>query len=411
MTAKKPALAALLCLAALPSAFAEDFGSAPDYVTPKAEILKKLDLSTPKELPPALKTGLGATHVAGRYHFTDKPFLVEGAELIDELKYPALKLWFTKPGEAYPFNSDWSSLGANPTMLEMAKHPYYEAAFALPFKVIALEVQNVRDLNKPNPPEHYIDPDSDFKEDEKQVYELATYLLQKFKDRDVTFIFQNWEGDWMFRGKARKEWLAGEFPELERRKGAFSRWFSARQRAVDKARSENPDSKCKILHAVEVNRVLDSWKGLATLTNTVLTEVPVDLVSWSCYDGLQSWKKSADTVAVGLTQGIETIQHFAKSKDGKPIPVMIGEIGIPEEKLKFTQEQADAVYNGSMAVFAAQKTPYVFLWEVYCNEIKEGLKKELRKYTAEELNGYWIKRPDGTLGFTGTYFDRLLKKE
>jgi hypothetical protein len=139
----------------------------------------------------------------------------------------------------------------------------------------------------------------------------------------------------------------------------------------------------------------------------------VDLVSWSCYDGLQTWKKSASATAVGLTQGIETIQHFAKSKDGKPIPVMIGEIGIPEEKLKFTQEEADAVWDGAMAVFATQNTPYVFLWEVYCNEFKDslvktGAHKELRNYRADELNGYWIKRPDGTLGLTGTYFDRLL---
>ena len=381
----------------------------PDYVTPRELILERIGAKIGVgQLPPLLRTGLGVTHVAGRYHFTDQPFLIEGARRVSSLGYSSLKLWFARPAEAYPFNSDWSALGANPTYLELAKHSYYQEAFALPFKNFALEVQAVQRPGKEPKNGHSLDSDSDFSDDEHQIAELCDYLLKRFKDRDVTFILQNWEGDWMLRRSARKEWERGEYPQLAARRSAFIRWFSARQRGVDQARRANPNSKCKILHAIEVNLVMDTWKNIPTLTSEVLPEVTVDLVSWSCYDGLRCWKKSSVETAVGLWQGIETITHFAhKQRSGEPVPVMIGEIGMPERKGGFDQKSADAVYDGAMVVFAAKSTPFVFLWELYCNEIREGVAKEVRNYGADELSGFWLVRPDGSLGYTGGYFERL----
>ncbi len=96
---------------------------------------------------------------------------------------------------------------------------------------------------------------------------LAAYLLEKFKDRPVTFLLQNWEGDWMLRGSSKEQWAKGEYPDLDKRSAAFIRWLQARQRGVERARAENPTSKCKVLHAVEVNQVLPTWKGIPTLTS------------------------------------------------------------------------------------------------------------------------------------------------
>ena len=386
-------------------------GGTPEYVTPRDAIIQRIG-SKPQSipLPPLLRNGLGVTHVAGRYHFTDQPFLVEGAERVLSLGYSSLKLWFTNAADAYPFNSDWSALGADPTYVQLARHPYYRTVFALPFKNFALEAQGPVGPTEMLKSAHGGDPESVFANEERQVADLCDYLFKEFKDRDVTFILQNWEGDWMFRREAKSKWDEGQYPELDVRRSAFIAWFKARQRGVERARSANPGSKCKVLHAIEVNLVLDTWKNIPTVTSQVLPEVAVDLVSWSCYDGFRCWNKSSVETAVGLWQGIETIEHFAKKQQsGKPVPVMIGEIGVPERKDGFDEKSIEAIYNGAMAVFAAKNTPNVFLWEIYCNEIAKGILKETRNYGANELNGFWLVRPDGSLGYTGRYFERLLK--
>jgi hypothetical protein len=384
----------------------------PSYVSSRETILKA---TAPDTFRQRLKEGrvelplIGSAHVSGRYHFTRKPYLIEGAEKLQELGYPGVKLWLTNPETAYPFHSDWADLGKNPSLLQMIRHPLYQQALKLPFEAIALEVQNVR-TGKPGKPGHSVDPASDFADDETQVYELAKDLLTTFKDRDVTFILQNWEGDWMFRGGARESWEKGNYPDLAMRTDAFVRWFAARQRGVDRATAEVPASKAKVLHAIEVNKVLDTWKGIPTLTSEVLPKVKVDLISWSCYDGLQSWKKSANETAIGIFHGLETIRHFAKrGAAGTPAFVMLGEIGVAERKGGYDETSVAAVFDGALAASATSKVSHIFFWQLYCNEVTEGQPKEQDVHREDQLNGFWLVKPDGTLSHTGRYLDTILK--
>lgn len=387
---------------------AEKSSGLPEYVTPSKEVLKLVEKHLPSKggkIPKDLPTRLGAAHVAGKYHFTDKPFILEGCDDLLSMGFRSVKLWFTKMEDAYPYNSEWN-LPKGYTLIELARHPYFEAAFQKPFDVFALEVQPVKSSSQKG---FAMDPASDFSEDEKQIHDLSAYLLEKFKDRDVTFILQNWEGDWMMRGGAKEQWNKGEYPDLEKRSETFIRWLQARQRGVEKARAENPNSKCKVYHAVEVNQVLPTWKGVPTLTSHVLPYAKTDLVSWSCYDGMRNDKRSTDQTALGLYQGIETIKHFAsKAHDGKDVPVYIGEIGIPENK-GFTPEQIDAIWDGAFGALFALDTPYILQWEIYDNEIKDGVAHHPPPYKAEELNGYWIRKPDGTLSSSGIFLTELLK--
>ena len=380
----------------------------PDYVTPSDKVLKAVARTLPSKggkVPADLADKLGAAHVSGKYYFTDKPFILEGCDDLIGLGFGGVKLWFTKIEEAYPYHSEWN-LPKGYSLTDLAKHPYFEAAFQKPFKVFALEVQPVG--GKP-PTGFAMDPASDFSQDEKQIHDLAAYLLEKFKDRDVTFLLQNWEGDWMMRGGAKDQWAQGEYPDLEKRSDTFIRWLNARQRGVEKARAENPNSKCKVLHAVEVNQVLPTWKGVPTLTSHVLPYAKTDLVSWSCYDGMRNDKRSTDQTALGLWQGIETIKHFARqAHGGKDVPVYIGEIGIPENK-KFTPEEINAIWDGAFGTLFALETPYILQWAIYDNEIKDGVTPHEPPYKAEELNGYWIRKPDGSISTTGEFLINLLK--
>lgn len=359
-------------------------------------------------IPAGLGNGmLGTAHVSGRYFHTRKPFLIEGAEAVHGLGLGGIKLWMANVPTAYPHNSKWD-LAADASFLDIIRHPYFAEALELPFGVVALEVQEARGPGWKREPGHSINPDGDFAEDERQVRELTAHLLKRYRDRDITFLIQNWEGDWMYRGGARAAWARGEFSERERRADAFRRWFAARQRGVDAATAAAGQTRAKVWHAIEVNRVFDLERGIATLTEDVLPGVEVDLISWSCYDGMRLEERSGDVAAVGLWRGIDHIQAHARTRQrmaGKPA-VYFGEIGVPEQVIP--KEVTIDVMDASMGVAFAREVPFILHWELYCNERIAAAAQQPAPNRAEDLRGFWLIRPDGTLGHTARYFRDLL---
>ncbi len=229
---------------------------------------------------------------------------------------------------------------------------------------------------------------------------MAVHLFQTYAERDITFILQNWEGDWMLRREEGGTW--GDVPaaEVDRRCDAFIRFLTARQRGVDRARAEHgAKSRCKVWHAAEVNRVWDTVKGLPTLTNRVLPHVAVDLVSWSSYDGM------SDEVATW--HGVELIRkHMRPSPTFGDKAVYIGEIGKPEKGVP--REQIVEFWDRAMGVFLAMDIPWIVHWELYCNEPADGTKPDRRLRREEEMRGFWWLKPDGTPGHGGEYLNRLL---
>jgi hypothetical protein len=229
---------------------------------------------------------------------------------------------------------------------------------------------------------------------------VGAYLLKTYADRDITFVLQHWEGDWMLRREEGGTWGQVPAAEVDRRCNAFIQWLSARQRGVEQARKEAGASKCRVYHAAEVNRVWDSTKGLPTLTNRVLPHVTLDLVSWSSYDGMGS--------AVSTWQGIELIRHHMRPSPvfGKNA-VFIGEIGKPEQG----EKEADIIewWDRAMGVCLAMEIPWIVHWELYCNEPKDGTKADRRPRKAEEMRGFWLIRPDGSLSHAGRYLTTLLE--
>ncbi len=387
-------------------------GGAP-VATPEAEILARVNPARPLRggiIPSDIARRLGTAHVGGRYHFTDKPFLLEGAERVHQLGLGGIKLWFSNVERGYSFNSDWN-LPPVYTFKELAQHPYFVAAFDLPFSVIALEIYAARSLPAAGGAgSNLLDPKYDCSADETQIYELTRHLLQTYRDRDVTFLLQNWEGDWLFRGSAKDGWMRGEYPKLDQRVAGFSRWFTARQRGVERARAEVTATRCHVFHAVEVNRVFDLLKGIPTVTTHVLPLIRPDLISWSCYDGLNTGARRAEKSAVGIWQGLDLIQHHARTTRqdfaGRPA-VYIGEFGFPENVT--TPASAVEMLDGALGAMFARQIPYLLYWEIFCNERKDGTRpKPVASENADELRGFWLVRPDGSLGGVGEYFTRLL---
>lgn len=369
-------------------------------LTPPAEITERVIAARPSRggrIPADFAKRFGATHYDGRYHFTDKPYLVEGALKMEELGMGVAKFWLHEDGlPGYAYNSDWG-IPLDQGLVKVLKHPYYVEALARPFSTIMLEVFPLTGSKTT-----FFDTDSDYLNEEAEFLAAADHLLATYGNREVTFILQNWEGDWAFRHNDRSTWEQTPAPVVERRAELFARFLAARQRGVERARSRHPEAKCRVLHCAEVNRVLDAAKGIPTVMTHVLPRVAVDLVSWSCYDGLGA--------EATLWQGIEMLRHHIRPSPalgGKQ--VFIGEIGEPENIPGKNEASVVDLWDRAMAVCFALDIPWIAHWELFCNEPLDGTKQDRRLRKQEELKGFWYVRPDASLGWGARYLDQLLK--
>lgn len=326
---------------------------------------------------------LGVTHTGGKYCLTTEPFIIEGARKINSLGIKTVKFFLSKDmSKQFPYNSDWSAT-KDKSWVEIVSSPYFEEVFKMDFKTI---VFNITDHNQ-----QLSKPDVDFTESSKEIGDLARYLLVKFKDRDITFIIKNWEGDWILRSNDKEDnaWANVPADKKALRCENFIKWINARQEAIDAAVNENTDSKCKVYQALEANKVISTMNGLPSVANSVLPYVKVDLVSWSSYDGLTS----ANTVKTGIDYLAK--MHLKKGRFPGNQTVMIGEIGFQENMVNFNvDERMRAIYDACIE----KEVPYIIYWEVYCNEPKNSADKDnfYPMKTADEMKGLWLYRPDGS---------------
>ncbi len=352
------------------------------------------------KVPSNIRNILGATHCNGRYYFTKEPFLIEGARKLDSMGYGVLKLWLNKAVKKnYPFNSEWE-MPTTANLVTVASHPYYKQAMSFPFSTIVLTNTGVGGSGV-----IWKLSVAALEKEEKEIYALSKYLLETYKERKVDFIIQNWEGDWLYRGGSEDtNWKEDSVPnDIAQRSAGMIAWFNARQKGVERARTEVKKSKCRVLHAVEVNKVMDCIRGIPGLTSNVLPQISPDLVSWSSYDGL-------DKEGIQLYKGVDYIRkNMNPSGYLKGNVVYIGEIGIPEEVANNKNQQVITErWDNYMGVLLAQKVPYIIQWELYCNEPKTEEVSYLVKEN-EKMRGFWLIRPDGTPGFAQQYFNKLLK--
>jgi hypothetical protein len=395
----RQATAGLTAAAFAPSFIAEAAEKMGAKLTSAEEIERRVGKARPLfggKIPRNLADRLGATHYDGHYHLTTKPFLIEGADKIHELGMNVGKFWLHEddlPG--YGYNSNLKDALKSGRLVDVLQHEEYVAALAVPFKTVMLEVFPLVGSKA-----SFFEGENTFADEEEQFYEVAAHLLKTYSHRDITFILQHWEGDWMLRRSEGGTWGQVPADEVKRRCDAFIRFLAARQRGVERARNEASDTRARVYHAAEVNRVWDGTKGLATLTTHVLPQVALDLVSWSSYDGMNN--------VVSTWQGVELIrQHMRPSPTFGKNAVFIGEIGKPENEAK----EADIIewWDRAMGVFLAMEIPWIVHWELYCNEPRDGTKSDRRPRKAEDMRGFWLVRPDCSLSHAGRYLTSLLQ--
>src|SRR3954454_11572484 len=182
---------------------------------------------------------LGVAHVGGKYHFTDKDFLNEGAQRIQELGSRVIKVWFMRaPEQSYPFNSKWPAVNS---LVDLARTPYYRELFDRPFTTFILETYAYgRDDN-------YWQrgvTDAEAADEARQFEALTRYLIATYAGSGKTFVLQNWEGDWAIRPAADAKLV----PTREAIAGMI-RWLNARQDGVERGRRDQPSRGVQVYHA------------------------------------------------------------------------------------------------------------------------------------------------------------------
>ena len=342
---------------------------------------------------------IGISHVAGRYSFTDKDYLNEGADQILQLGSRVIKVWFFNgpngyPNLAYPYNSDWPKVES---LVEGAQLPYFRDLFSKPFTTYILGVTSMgRNAG------YWLDGISgtQLEDEEQQFYELTKHFLMVYRHTNKTFVLQHWEGDWMLRGKNKLDGRIDPDPE------AFTnmiKWLNARQAGVERARNEVGMSGARVFHAAEVNQVvLSMLEGRPNMVNQVLPHVNLDLVSYSAWDVAISHRDKPDS----LRRALDFIaSHSRKSKYFGYKNVYIGEFGIPEND--YTPEIIHDVVSKVATSAIEWGCPYVVYWQIYCNELRDP-KITVPVSSNKAVRGFWLIRPDGSKAWSWNYLHDLL---
>jgi hypothetical protein len=354
-------------------------------------ILLLAAVSVAEVTQPPMEEFIGVTHVAGTYHLEaagGKDFLAEGADAVLNLGSRTIKIWFSQPQEKYPYNSDWPDSFSS--LVEMAEHPYYKAIFERPFRCIVLLVYSLG--RRP----HYWTEGvaaEQLADETRQFDALTRHLLTTYKDSGKTFILQHWEGDWAIRGSYDRD----QDPTQVAVDG-MAKWLNARQAGVDRAREALGDTGVSVYHAAEVNLVDQAMtQDRPCVTNKVLPQTNLDLVSYSSYDtGAQkgdAFRKALDYIA----------EHMPDRAPYGNRNVYIGEYGWPENDEP--EKHRRTVRNVVQTAFD-WGCPYTLYWQLYCNDPRTTPVKK-----NDDVRGFWLIRPDGEKTWAWDYLHDAIASE
>jgi hypothetical protein len=353
------------------------------------------------DAPVDLSRVLGVCHVDGKYFLTKDDYLNEGADKVLTTGTKVIKLYLVSG--RYPWNSDWPK--DLKSMTDVAMTPYFQSVFAKPFETYILTAYSV------GLGDNYWTAgisDDQAAQETQQFYDLTKYLLTTYKGTGKTFVLQHWEGDWAIRAGQGKAYDAKIVPSPTAVDGMI-KWLNARQAGIVKARNEIKDSNVHVYGATEVNRIEDAMVGMPVVANAVLPHTTVDLVSYSCYNFLDS--------ADHLSQGIDyLVDHLPPTAvfGHNAHSVYLGEFGYPEngdQGIAGVNKRLNVVFD----VVKSRQLPWATYWEVYCNEINPNTNPTTQptppfngKQNDKTVFGYWMIKPDGVPGMAWHRYRQML---
>lgn len=366
----------------------------------------------------------GASHIGGWYNFTNKPYLLEGLDYYEDFGATSLKTTLTSVNNrmynAYHFNHNWTNFQ---TLKDVAEHEHLDSLFSRTH----IKTHTFWTTSK-NKGDWKQGPDFDhdsYLDEEEQYYQLTIYLLQSYGDMDKTFVYQNWEGDWMLRGQG-VNWDNNPslIPDnIDWTLEGMSRLFRARQRGTERARNEIQNVSSKVYHGIEFNKLwvntsngktIISEHGTPSVVGDVIPNTRIDLASWSAYDGV--WTNNQNPHGHALWKGLEVANYYTTStgKITNGIPVQVGEMGINENPpYNGPNDQAliESRYGRYIGVTLGLGLQKFYLWNLYGSGQQGGpdgftWEKDTQydqSFLYQWLDGKWLLEPDGTWGIAAAF--------
>eukprot|EP00039_Didymoeca_costata_P008438 m.112073 g.112073 ORF g.112073 m.112073 type:complete len:501 (-) comp14080_c1_seq4:203-1705(-) len=349
------------------------------------------------------------------------PVLLDGAQSLAKSGSKTIKVAVFSPKGNYPYNSPlWPQDGFQ-TLLDMTKHPYYQALWAMPeFDHYVLIAYSTVGGTSGGDISYYrfgINATQEA-EETKQFYESAKYLLDNYGHMGKTFVFENWEGDWASRGHFDPKTPATPLALYSMRK-----WLAARQAGVTMARSQYKEEhgivessqtmKPNVFFSAELNLVQQSrLHGDPNMINQVIPFVKLDMVSYSSYDTQQNPENF-----LAALNFIQSSHNRTEASPPGPAAIFVAEYGMgenqaPNSTIVFTVEN---VINEALSWGAR----YTLYWEIYDNECTGGPGCQAgRCHNASEpvtdphnLHGFWLFRPDGSEAWPFKYLQSKINEE
>lgn len=319
---------------------------------------------------------LGVNHINSHYHLTDQDYLNEGADAVLELGSRVIKVVIRDNMERYyTYNCEWPEITS---LVQAAELPYFKELFAKPFSTFVLMTF------RPGVPLHYfldgMTPE-DAARETQAYYEFTKYLLTTYQGTGKTFVFQNWEGDWV---------LTPPPLDMEKKPSPIAvqgmiDWLNARQDGVEKARAEVGMDGVAVYHAAEVNLVEKAQLGHPTVTNDVLPHTRCDLYSYSAYDTMAHSEAKFRSAMKYLAEKAPDSAAFGDKN------IYVGEFGWPESLVSESRRIEMVRYTIDTGLELGAR--YLLFWALYCDGPIGNPEPPLGN---DDLRGNWLIRPDGS---------------
>lgn len=306
---------------------------------------------------------LGTHAISGSYKLTNSNGLLEQAQKVREMGSNILKISLGKNSpETYGIRE---AVASKTTLDLFANNAAYKIACDLDFKYIFFWVHTLTNVDWKN---------NLSRANEKilydEMYNFATYILNRYNNSGKTFLIGNWEGDWLL------------IPNYDRNAtpstavlNNMAKWFQIRQKAIDDAKAASTSKNVYMYHYIEANLVEKGMNGQPCVAQSVIPQVNVDLISYSSYEAIKDKtyaRKKSDLTAI-----FNYLESKLQPKSSLPFSrrVFIGEYGYQAESSRpATFQQQFEESKEIMKISFELNLPFALHWQMYNNEYDDVTK-------------------------------------